>query len=481
MAYPSQESERMESRVDRGLSERHEASGLAAATVHQPTNPSSVHSHLLNSLSKSNCDNGQEVQKTNAELSCGFQREGFYGDDTKRGFSLVPDQDSVDDDDTKSVYGAPNWGDTRPQESEDACCPVIWTMTAEELFGFDITSTCRPERLLQCGQERVPVEPASPDDAVRQVLRAEANAAEIVNRAERLRGILRQRVVAEVEDEAKRFTATQEVLFQAKARNLREDLDEFVAQESARVDAFVERTHRGIEKRRQRATQDIVGEVLKVDVSCPIEAVKRFGTRDQLVAFAEERSKRAMQVIHHPPGDAMERDTDIITWDDQGRARVEHRSASTKRRSVTELGSFWIRHQSRAEQHSSRPLVLLSTRSWHESDDEKPAESHFPRLRSLSECPQDNRAMLTESRGLLSPKPDPWSHDIPDEEGSSFPLLEKGRLSSGDSPRSVHSPTVYASKGRRLESGQECVHGERDWVSGHYCALEEPTTHRNSE
>lgn len=126
---------------------------------------------------------------------------------------------------------------------------------------------------------------------------------------------------------------------------------------------------------------------LKVDVSCPLEVVKRFGTRRQLLQLAMKTQESPRQIVHHPPGDTLERDTDVITWDEEGHARVEHKSASTHQRRVTDMGSFWVRHQSKVHQHSNRPLVLLSTHSWQEDDDLEGAE--FPRLGSILE-PSDS-------------------------------------------------------------------------------------------
>lgn len=114
-----------------------------------------------------------------------------------------------------------------------------------------------------------------------------------------------------------------------------------------------------------------------------MEVVKRFGTRRQLLDLATKRQESPRQIVHHPPGDVLERDTDVITWDDEGRARVEHRSASTHQSRVTDLGSFWVRHQSKVHQHSNRPLVLLSTHSWQEDDELE--GGNFPKLGSFLE------------------------------------------------------------------------------------------------
>ncbi|CBZ54291.1 conserved hypothetical protein [Neospora caninum Liverpool] len=376
-------------------------------------------------------DTSREVENTTASDASRQSldirgKEQLFGDARRETSSVRALQDPFDDGDDASEYGVAVGRSRLPGGSPDACCPVIWTMTAEELFGFDLVSTCKPERVSQRDQQMHP-QRADSADAVKQVLRAEASAREIVNRAKSLRSVLGQRVQTEVDDEEKRFRDFQEGLFQERKTQIREELEAFVAEESLRTDAFVEHAKReAVEHRLQRATEQIVGHVLNVDVTCPLEAVKRFGTTRQLVAFHEERQKRN-KVIHHPPGDALERDKDIITWDEQGQAQVEHLSANSQRRNVTKFGSFWVRHQNKSAQHSDRPLVLLSTHSW--GDVDIPAtngETGFPRLRSISEGPEERPAVLSESRESLSPKHDLWSQEIPDEDNSALVVEEGG-------------------------------------------------------
>ncbi|KFG55141.1 hypothetical protein TGFOU_225480 [Toxoplasma gondii FOU] len=378
------------------------------------------------------------------------------GDDP-RGSTVRAFQDPLDDDDA-SEYGVTDGSSRLPGEPGDGCCSTIWTMSTEELFGFDFIANCTPERFSRRDRRTYPSQEDA-GDAVKQVLRAEASAREIVNRARSLQVILRQRVRVEAEEEEKRFRNLQQSLFEARSSQIREELEAFAAEETMRTEAFVEHSKRpGFEHRITRAKEQLLGEVLKVDVSCPLEAVKRFGTTQQLVAFYEKRQKKTHHVVHHPPGDILERDKDIITWDEQGRARVEHLSASTHRRSVTKLGSFWVRHQNRGAQHSDRPLVFLNTHSWGDAHDvANNGEAQCLRLRSVSEDPEEVRAVSTDRREQLNSKHDIWCEDIPDEDD----LDERGppdRVSQ----RTVHSLDVLASKGWNRGTGGELANRGRD-------------------
>ncbi|CAI9149368.1 unnamed protein product [Rangifer tarandus platyrhynchus] len=114
-------------------------------------------------------------------------------------------------------------------------------------------------------------------------------------------------------------------------------------------------------KRRSTAVSFLIAKVMEVDIRCPLEAVKRFASPRRQLQFYAARGDAEKQVVHHPPGDRLRREKDVIIWDDKGYAKVAHVSADKKTTSITQLGSFWVRHQSKAQQHSSRPLVLLST------------------------------------------------------------------------------------------------------------------------
>lgn len=93
--------------------------------------------------------------------------------------------------------------------------------------------------------------------------------------------------------------------------------------------------------------------VLKIDVQCPIEAVKLFGLPGKLMAFKEK------PVLHHPSGELLLRPEDYITWDAEGRALLE-RDANRHRPS---FGSFWTKHQSKVRT-SDRPAVLVKSKSF---------------------------------------------------------------------------------------------------------------------
>ncbi|KEP67495.1 UNVERIFIED_CONTAM: hypothetical protein HHA_225480 [Hammondia hammondi] len=377
--------------------------------------------------------------------------------DVSRGNTVRAFQDPLDDDDV-SEYGVADGSSRLPGEPGDGCCSTIWTMTAEELFGFDFMAKCTPERFSQRDRRMYPSQEDT-GDAVKQVLRAEASAREIVNRARSLQVILRQRVRVEAEEEEKCFRNLQESLFEARKTQIREELEAFAAEETMRTEAFVEHSKRpGFEHRLTRAKEQLLGEVLKVDVSCPLEAVKRFGTTQQLVAFYEKRQKKTHHVVHHPPGDILERDKDIITWDEQGQARVEHLSASTHRRSVTKLGSFWVRHQNRGAQHSERPLIFLNTHSWGDAHDlANNGEAECLRLRSVSEDPEELRAVSTDKREQSNSKHDVWCEDIPDEDD-----LEERGPPDRVSQRAVHSLDVLASRGCNRGAGGELADQGRD-------------------
>ncbi|KAL8436127.1 hypothetical protein ACSSS7_001984 [Eimeria intestinalis] len=95
----------------------------------------------------------------------------------------------------------------------------------------------------------------------------------------------------------------------------------------------------------------VIDRVLKVDVQCPIEAIKLFGRADQLLSF-KERSN----VQHHPSGELLLRTEDHMMWDEEGRAYLQ-RDAQRPRSSS---GSFWTKHQSKVHA-SDRPAVLIKT------------------------------------------------------------------------------------------------------------------------
>ncbi|KAL8439565.1 hypothetical protein Efla_007425 [Eimeria flavescens] len=94
--------------------------------------------------------------------------------------------------------------------------------------------------------------------------------------------------------------------------------------------------------------------VLRVDVQCPVEAVKLFGRAEQLLPFKE----KATLVRHFPSGELLLRPDDYMAWDKEGKAFLQRARGSN-----TALGSFWTRHQTRI--HSSdRQAVLFKPPSF---------------------------------------------------------------------------------------------------------------------
>ncbi|KAL8441016.1 hypothetical protein Emag_007529 [Eimeria magna] len=139
---------------------------------------------------------------------------------------------------------------------------------------------------------------------------------------------------------------------QDRARALRAKAKQEIQEEEQRMRQAMETSLEIIAQKGVVAM--VIDLVLKVDVECPIEAIKRFGRADQLLAFKEKSL-----VQHFPSGELLLRTEDYMVWDEEGRAYLQ-RDAHRQRSS---FGSFWTKHQSKVHA-SDRPAVLLKPPSF---------------------------------------------------------------------------------------------------------------------
>lgn len=95
--------------------------------------------------------------------------------------------------------------------------------------------------------------------------------------------------------------------------------------------------------------------VLKVDVECPVEAIKLFCSPGALLQFAAKASFQ--HIHHHPSGELMLLPEKCLTFDGGAAHSLSFGVPDGPRRRSC-FGSFWAKHQSKF--HSSeRPALLL--------------------------------------------------------------------------------------------------------------------------
>lgn len=164
--------------------------------------------------------------------------------------------------------------------------------------------------------------------------------------------------------------------------------------------------------------------VLKIDVQCPVEAVKLFGRPGELMAFKEK------PVQHHPSGELFLRPEDYITWDAEGRALLE-RDANRHRPS---FGSFWTRHQSKV--HTSyRPAVLVKSQTYADPL-EKSITRRMPsrwQTGTIGDFEPFKLPSFAGSPISSLPSDESVSHEPSEKEGSGSPVQREARSPEGAS------------------------------------------------
>ncbi|CDJ45468.1 hypothetical protein, conserved [Eimeria tenella] len=187
--------------------------------------------------------------------------------------------------------------------------------------------------------------------AIRLLQDAEDDAAAVVLTAQEKSRALRERARAEAEAEGEWLRNDMEKLLETivqKNKIEREGMRKLHAQREAETNAILARDK---QENLAGTVSMVVDLTLKVDVQCPVEAIKLFCPPERLLTF---RKKSPFQ--HHPSGELLLKAEDYITWDEEGRALLA-RDALRHRQS---FGSFWTKHQSKV--HSSvRPALLLKT------------------------------------------------------------------------------------------------------------------------
>ncbi|KAL8273352.1 hypothetical protein Esti_002684 [Eimeria stiedai] len=230
-----------------------------------------------------------------------------------------------------------------------ACCGYpLHAMDVSQLFSGSLSCQLRPVAL------PLPVREADCRSSIQLLEDAEVQATAFVVSAQERARDLRAKAKQEIDEEERRLRESMEASLETiaqKYKNECEQQKELQRRKEAHVNVILARDKK---TNLQGVVAMVIDFVLKVDLECPIEAIKRFGHADQLLAFKEKSL-----VQHHPSGELLLRTEDYMVWDDEGRAYLQ-RDAQRQRNS---RGSFWTKHQSKVHA-SERPAVLLKPPSF---------------------------------------------------------------------------------------------------------------------
>ncbi|KAL8446938.1 hypothetical protein Emed_004695 [Eimeria media] len=231
-----------------------------------------------------------------------------------------------------------------------ACCGYpLHAMDVSQLFRGGLSCQLRP-----LAPPPPPFREVDCRSSIQLLEDAEAEASALVVSAQEKARALRAKAKEEIDEEERRLRAAMETSLESikqKYKNECEQQKELQRREEAQVNVILAKDKKA---NLQGVVAMVIDFVLKVDVECPIEAIKRFGRADQLLSFKEKSL-----VQHFPSGELLLKTEDYMVWDEEGRACLQ-RDAQRQRSS---FGSFWTKHQSKVHA-SDRPAVLLKPPSF---------------------------------------------------------------------------------------------------------------------